>query len=261
MGHGDDRGLADGLVLVEDLLDLARVHVVAAADDQLLLAVDDEEVAVLVDLGHVAGLEPAVLVDGLLRLLLALPVALHHVVALDGDLADLALVDLVAVVVDHLHLDALDRGADRAGLALLVGVVERRHRRGLAQAVALEHVAAEGLLEALHDLDGHGRAARRADLERGDVVVLLAVEVEHRREHRRDALEHVDLVALDDLQGVLGIEARDQREHARRRARWRSGRTSGRRSGTAAAPRAARRRSRGRRAPWTPRRSGSCCRG
>jgi hypothetical protein len=36
-------------VLVEHLLDLARVDVVAAADDQVLLAVDDEEVAVLVD--------------------------------------------------------------------------------------------------------------------------------------------------------------------------------------------------------------------
>jgi hypothetical protein len=41
-------------VLVEDLLDLARVHVVAAADDHVLLAVDDEEVAVLVDARHVA---------------------------------------------------------------------------------------------------------------------------------------------------------------------------------------------------------------
>ena len=32
--HGD---LSDGLVLVQDLLDLARVHVVPAADDQVLL--------------------------------------------------------------------------------------------------------------------------------------------------------------------------------------------------------------------------------
>jgi hypothetical protein len=48
-------------VLVEDLLDLARVDVVAAADDHVLLAVDDEEVAVLVDAGHVARVEPAVL--------------------------------------------------------------------------------------------------------------------------------------------------------------------------------------------------------
>jgi hypothetical protein len=45
-------------VLVEDVLDLARVDVESAADDELLLAVDDEEVTVLVDPGYVAGAEP-----------------------------------------------------------------------------------------------------------------------------------------------------------------------------------------------------------
>src|SRR5829696_7900146 len=144
VGHRHDRGLGDGGVLVEHLLDLARVDVVAAADDHVLLAVDDEEVAVLVDLRHVPGAEPAVAHD-LLGGVLAVPVALHHVVALDRDLADLALLDLVAVVVDDLHLDALDRRADRARLALPVGVVERRHRRGLRQAVTLEDRAAERL--------------------------------------------------------------------------------------------------------------------
>ena len=64
--HADDGRLLDRRVLVEHLLDLARVDVVAAADDQVLLAVDDEEVAVLVHLGHVAGAEPAVVGDRLL---------------------------------------------------------------------------------------------------------------------------------------------------------------------------------------------------
>ena len=64
-GIADHGGLAHRGVLVEDLLDLARVDVVAAADDELLLAVDDEEVAVLVDAADVAGAEPAVGVDRL----------------------------------------------------------------------------------------------------------------------------------------------------------------------------------------------------
>jgi hypothetical protein len=46
------------------------------------------------------------------------PVALHDVVAADGDLADLADGHLVAVEVDALHLAAGDGHADRAGLAL-----------------------------------------------------------------------------------------------------------------------------------------------
>ena len=40
----------------------------------------------------------------------------------------LALLDVCAVVVDELHLDALDRRPDRARLALAVGVVEGRDR-------------------------------------------------------------------------------------------------------------------------------------
>jgi hypothetical protein len=38
--------------------------------------------------------------------------------------------------------------------------------------------------------------------------------VEHRRVHRRDALEDGDAVALDDLERLAGVEARDQREQA-----------------------------------------------
>ena len=69
-----------------------------------------------------------------------------------------------------LHLDALDRRADRAGLALAVGMVERRDRRRLRQAVALEHLAAERLLEAAQDLDRQRRAAGGADAQARDVA-------------------------------------------------------------------------------------------
>jgi hypothetical protein len=46
-------------VLEEDLLDLARVDVVAARQDHVLLPVHYVEVAVLVHRGHVPGVEPA----------------------------------------------------------------------------------------------------------------------------------------------------------------------------------------------------------
>src|SRR5215216_349210 len=213
VGDADDGGLGDRGVLVEDLFDLARVHVVAAADDHLLLAVDDEEVAVLVDLAHVAGAEPAILVEDLVRGVVPVPVALHDIVAADGDLADgVRALDIVAVVVDELHLDALDRGADRTGLALAVGVVEGGDRRGLRQAVALEHLAAEGLLEAPHHLDRHRRAARAAEPQAGGVAALVLRHVEHRDIHRRDAEEDRDLVALEHLHGLFGVEARQQRQ-------------------------------------------------
>src|SRR3954447_1450363 len=48
VGHADDRGQRHGRVRHQHLLDLARVHVVAAADDHVLGAVDDVVPAVLV---------------------------------------------------------------------------------------------------------------------------------------------------------------------------------------------------------------------
>src|SRR3954464_12781826 len=211
VGHRDHGGLGHGGVLVEDLLDLARVDVVAAADDHVLLAVDDEEVAVLVDAGHVARVEPAVAQD-LLRGVVAVPVALHEVVAADRDLADLALAHLVAVLVDDLHLDALDRRPDGARLALLVGVVEGRDRRGLRQAVALEDLAPERLLEAAQDLDGERRATRDAQPQARGVVAIALGVVEDRVVHRRHALEDRHAVAVDHLERLARVEARDQVE-------------------------------------------------
>ena len=64
-----------------------------------------------------------------------------------------------------LHLDAGDRDADRAGLALAVGRLNERDRARLGQPVALEHLAAERLLEAAQHLDRHRRAAGDAELE------------------------------------------------------------------------------------------------
>ncbi|WP_371283089.1 hypothetical protein [Streptomyces sp. PAN_FS17] len=47
-------------MLVEHFLDLTGVDVVAAADDQVLEAVDDTQVTVRVGFAEVAGPEPAV---------------------------------------------------------------------------------------------------------------------------------------------------------------------------------------------------------
>src|SRR5690348_12157858 len=104
----DDGGFGYGWMLVDDLFDLARVHVESAADDHVLLPVHDVEIAVLVDSGQVAGLEPAA-GDRLGRGARVAPVSLHHVVTADDDLADLPDGQFGAFVVDYAHLDSLDR--------------------------------------------------------------------------------------------------------------------------------------------------------
>src|SRR6266540_758766 len=159
----------DRRVLVQHLLDLPRIDVVAAPDDQVLLAVHDEEIAVLVLAGQVAGAKPPVgnrLPSGLL----VPPVALHDVVPADRDLADRTRRHVVAKGVDHPHLDAVDRGADRAGFALPLGVVEGGDRRGLREAVALQDDAAHPLLEATEDLHRQRGASGHAHAQRARIL-------------------------------------------------------------------------------------------
>src|SRR5262249_6385683 len=137
----DHGGLGDGRVLVQDLLDLPRVDVVAAPDDQVFAPVDDEVEAVVVDPGQVTAAEPAVR-DRLGGGPGLPPVPLHDVVAADHDPADLAGPHVPAELVDEAELDAADRGADRPGPAGPVRVVEGGDRRGLGQAVTFEDHAA-----------------------------------------------------------------------------------------------------------------------
>src|SRR6201999_1144982 len=125
----DDGGLGHVRVLVEHLFDLARVDVVAAADDHVLGPVDDVEVAVLVDAPDVAGIQPSVGGDRGLGGVRQIPIALHHVVAPDLDLTRLPSRDLDSVQINHPHLDAVDRGADGTRLAGPARVVERGGRR------------------------------------------------------------------------------------------------------------------------------------
>jgi hypothetical protein len=49
---------------VEELLHLARIHILSSADDHVLDAPDDVEVALCVHDGEVAGVHPAGGVDG-----------------------------------------------------------------------------------------------------------------------------------------------------------------------------------------------------
>ena len=63
VGRRDHRDLGDARHAHEQLLDLLRAHVLAAADDDVLLAIGDREVAVGVEHADVAGHEPAVGVE------------------------------------------------------------------------------------------------------------------------------------------------------------------------------------------------------
>src|SRR3954451_7608102 len=90
VGNADHRNVLDLRVLGQDTLDLGRIDVLAAADDHVLDAVRDVEIAVAVNVAAVPRAQPAVGRDrrrGFHRLA---PVAAHDLLAAHAHLAALA---------------------------------------------------------------------------------------------------------------------------------------------------------------------------
>jgi len=90
VGHADHRGLGNGRVPGQRLLDLGRVHVDPAADVHVLEPVGDRQVAAFVEAADVAGVQPAVGVDRLGRRGRVVQVAEHHVRPAEQDLVGIA---------------------------------------------------------------------------------------------------------------------------------------------------------------------------
>ena len=74
---------------IERLFDLAAGDILAAGLDHVLLAVDDGDIALLVDGGEIAGMEPAAL-EGGRRAFVVVEIAEHQMRRAMHDLADLA---------------------------------------------------------------------------------------------------------------------------------------------------------------------------
>jgi len=206
--HAHQRAFGHAGQLVDVALDLGRVDVVAATDDQVLAAADDVDITALVDPADVAGLEPAVGSEFFFRLFRHAPVALEDVGALDLDGADLAAGQCLRVIAGHAHADARQRKAHGAAapLALLRVVRVRGEHDGLAHPVALQ----DGLASALLPLaEGLQQQRRGAGDEQAHVLRRFAGQRrfgQHPHVQRRHAHEDGGLAHLRDHQ--LRVELR-----------------------------------------------------
>src|SRR4029453_2754527 len=99
----EDGDLHHGRVLDGHLLDVAGVDVHATRDDHVLFPIDQEQVAVLIDVPEIAGMQPPVddRPGGEVRTLV---VAGHHERPPAEDLADMSRRHVAAVVVKDAHL-------------------------------------------------------------------------------------------------------------------------------------------------------------
>ena len=150
VGSADHRGLGHGRVLLQHLLDLFRVDVEPARDDQVATTSVQREDAVGASGREIPGAKVAVDKGGAGRLLVV-PVPAEHGGTLHVQLPDLVGAHGAAVGIEHARRDARQRHTDRAGAAIAdVGIAEGHQR--LAHAVAFEHRVAEPHAERVEHL-------------------------------------------------------------------------------------------------------------
>jgi len=213
VGHTDDGDLTDGRVLLDDLLNLGRVNVEAAGNDDIVRPVQQVDVAVLVELPDIARVDPTVL-DSLGCLLGKLIVALHLVGRPGDDFAGLVRFgDLGAVLeVDDLHLGhqrllAARREEFRLVLRVVVVLAQRGNEvRHLRLAVELDEHVAERVYALAKTLGRHRRGAVHERVERARVRLFDRGVVEGVVDDGRHHEGPRDFLSLDERQGLFGVE-------------------------------------------------------
>src|SRR5215212_608814 len=213
VGDTVDLDVRDLGVGIEELFDLARVDVLAPADDHILRPARDPDVPIFVHYREVTGVQPPLVVYDLAGLLLHVVVATHDVVAAGPQFALLfgpsVLVRLhvddanlyVGELASHAGYPQLQRvvgpglGYDGARLGLAVGDGDLR---------GAHHVD-----DVLHDLHGARGAGHYAGAQRTGIALLEIWMLKLRNEHGRDPEERCAPFLVYSLQHLLGVEALD----------------------------------------------------
>src|SRR5262245_58921425 len=86
IGHSNNCALQNERVGIDCLFDFDGRDVLAARYDDVLLAVDDQEIALLINQSHVAGVQPAA-AQSLSGFFGALPIARHDIIGAHYNLA------------------------------------------------------------------------------------------------------------------------------------------------------------------------------
>src|ERR1019366_7339870 len=104
----------DSRQIIDQALDLLGINIETTADDQVLVAPDDADIALRIHGSQIAGDEKTVGAEFGFRLVRHPPIALEHIGTAYLDRADLALRQRGAVLARNAQLHAGQRQADRA---------------------------------------------------------------------------------------------------------------------------------------------------
>ena len=204
----DDGGLEHAVDGGQDRLDLLGVQVLASADDHVLHAIDDAEVAVVVEHADVPGAQPAV-DDGLCGGLGTPEVAPHDGRAGDQDLAALAVGDGVPVLVDDTDLLTGEGGPDGPQLADAVDGVAGGGTGAFGQPVPLDHLEAVALVAGDQQLLGHRCGTADDEAQRRGVRLHRLGQGHQHRVDRRHGGEVGGPQPLDVIEEPAGGELAD----------------------------------------------------
>ncbi len=207
--NADDLHVRYRRVGEEELFQLARINVLAAANDHVLVAPGNAHVALLVHARQVAGVHPARRVDGFGGGRRVAPIAEHHAVATGAQFADLPARHHAAVLVDDLALQ-LRLGAAHGGhpqFQLVIRAGLQRHRAGLGHAVGdLYFAHVQFADDVAHHLDRAGGASHDPGAQARQVEFPALRLVQQGNEHGRHAVQHGGALSGNALQGQQRIE-------------------------------------------------------
>jgi len=209
-GTAEDGGAQDGGMRIEDGFDFGGIDVETEADDQVLGAADDKEMAIA-ELGEVAGVEPTFAVNRCGGFFGSMVIALHDVRAAHPQFSDFSLGYGIPGGVHEFHFDTRKDAADGSVGAGLIGMRLGNIGRAFGDAVTVVERHAEEFL----DGDFHRRIERRAggrddaQVGRGEGVETLELGVfEQLMKHGRHAEDDGEAFFFDRRLGRDGIEAR-----------------------------------------------------
>ena len=225
IGPANHRHLADLRMGQQHLFDLARVDVGAAADDQVLGAVEQRQVAVVVQPANVAGGQPAA-TDGAGRGLGVAPVASHDQFAAHTDLAHFADRQSLPLRITHRQFDhrlCMPHRGQALPVTRVAGVKDvaaRQHsdrHRAFALAVDLRKVRPDHLQRLLDVGQVHGPTAIDDGGQPLRPPALLARDIDQPVHHGGRGKEGGFLPVRGQRQAFGGIKALAARHHVQTR--------------------------------------------
>ena len=191
VGHAEDLRRLNIRMAKQEILDLFRKNVLAAANDHVFHASDDAAVPLVVEHADIARMHPAV-ANAFIRQFRLAPVAAHHGIPARAEFAFLPRRRGSTAFVDNFDLKMRMNPANGGNFLFnrVVSMRLKRDRSGLRHSVADRNLAHVHFVDdSSHDFDRARRARHDSRSQRRQVAVAVSDQFENVHEHRGDAVK------------------------------------------------------------------------